>query len=79
MFHFFEEVNFFEETFKSGKYQLLEIGRSSYINILIKSQKGLELVSSLHHWTKNMLEMFVIQHTSIWPNLIFMVLRIQKK
>ena len=26
-----------------------------------------------------MLEMFVIQHTSIWPNFILIVLRIRKK
>ena len=26
-----------------------------------------------------MFEMFVIQHTSIWPNFIFIVLRIRKK
>ena len=51
---------------------------SRYIVVLIISSKGLELVSSLQHWTKNMLEMFVIQHTSIWPNLILVVLRIQK-
>ena len=28
------------------------------------------LVSSLQHYIKNMLEIFVIQHTSIWPSLI---------
>ena len=41
--------------------------------------KGLELVRSLQHWVKNILEMFAIQHTSIWPNLILIVLRIQKE
>ena len=33
---------------------------SQYIVILIKSEKSLELVSSLQHSAKNMLEMFVI-------------------
>ena len=55
------------------------MARSRYVVILIKSQKGLELVSSLLHWAKNMLEMFVIQHTSIWPNFILIVIRIQNK
>ena len=45
--------------------QPLKMARSCYIAILIKLQKGLELVSSLQHSAKNMLEMFVIQHTSI--------------
>ena len=39
---------------------------------------GLELVSSLQYRARNMLEMFVIQHTSIWPNFILIVLRIKK-
>ena len=30
-------------------------------------------------WAKNMLEMFVIQRTSIWPNLILIGLGIQEK
>ena len=55
------------------------MARSSYIVILIKSYKSLELVSSLQHSAKNMLELFVIPHTSLWPNFIFIVLRIQKK
>ena len=38
------------------------MARSRYIVILIKS--GLELVSGLQDWAKNMLEMFDIQHTS---------------
>ena len=33
--------------------------RSCYLVIIIKSYKGLELVSSLQHCTKNMSEMFV--------------------
>ena len=56
-----------------------KIARSRYIIILIKSLKGLELVSSLHHWAKNMLEMFVILHTRTWPNSILIVFRIQIK
>ena len=39
---------------------------------------GLELVSSLQHRARNMLEMFVIQRTSIWPNFVLIVLRIKK-
>ena len=39
------------------------MAKFSYIAVLIKSYKGLELVSSLQHWTKNMLETFIIQHT----------------
>ena len=35
---------------------------SRFIVVLIKSWKGLELVSSIQHRAKNMLEMFVIQH-----------------
>ena len=51
---------------------------SRYIFIIIKSRKGLELVSSLKHKTKNKLEMFAIQHRSIWPNFILIVPGIQK-
>ena len=53
--------------------------RSLYIAILINPLKGLELVSSLQNSLKNMLEIIVIHHTSIWPTSIFIVLRIQKK
>ena len=52
---------------------------SRYIIILIKSWKGLEVASSLQHSAKNMLEMFVKQDTSIWPNFILIVRWIQKK
>ena len=51
------------------------MARSRYILILIKSSKGLEIVSSLQHWAENVLEMFVIQKDST----ILIVLRIQKK
>ena len=44
-----------------------------------KIMKEPETISKLHHSAKNMLEMFVIQHTSIWPNFILIGLRIQKK
>ena len=47
-----------------------------HFNKIIKS---LELVSSLKHSAKNMLQMFFIQHTNIWPNFILTGLRIQKK
>ena len=55
------------------------MSRSRYIAILIKSYKGLELDSRLHHRAKNMLEMFAMQHTSIWPNFILIERRSQKK
>ena len=44
-----------------------------------KTKKDFEPVSTLQHWAKNMLESFVIEQTSIWPNVILIVLRIQKK
>ena len=44
-----------------------------------KLQKDLELVPSLQHWVKKMLEVFVIQHTSIWPSFILIGLTIHKK
>ena len=34
---------------KNGEYQLLKIDRSGYIVISLKSEKGLELVSSFQH------------------------------
>ena len=55
------------------------MARSRYIVILIKPWKDPELVSSLENWTKIKLEILVIQQTSIWPNFILIVLRIQKK
>ena len=42
-------------------------------------KKSLVLVSSLQYWGKNMLEIFVIQHTSIWPNFLLIVLSIEMK
>ena len=51
---------------------------SCYIGILIKSQKGLELLAILQYLAKNMLEMFAM-HQTIWSNFILIVLRIQKK
>ena len=49
--------------------------RSCYIVIFIKSEKGVELVSSPQHWAKNILEMFAIQHTSTWSIFILAVLK----
>ena len=60
-----------QERIKNGKYQLLKIDRSTYIIISLKSWKGVELVSSLQYWAKNMLEIIVIRYTIIWPNFIF--------
>ena len=37
------------------------------------------IVSSHQHWSRNMFEMFVIQHTSVWPNFILIGLRIGLK
>ena len=58
-------------TFKNGKCQLLKIAESRYTVILIKIKKRLELVSSLQHGAKNMVEMFVLKYTSIWPVLFW--------
>ena len=66
-------------TIKDSKCPLLKMARTRYIDILIKSQKSLELAFSLLYWNKNMLKMFIIQHTSIWLNFILMTHRIQKK
>ena len=41
--------------------------------------KGLELVSSLQDWNKNMLEMFVIQNNSICPSFILVAPYIANK
>ena len=68
-----------QRTSKNDKCQTLKMARSRYIVFLMKSRKGLELVSSPQYWTKNMLEMFRIQDNSIWPNFILIVLTIQKK
>ena len=58
---------------------LLKMAKSYTIVILVKSSKGLELVSILQHRAKNVIEIFIIQHTIIWPSFILIVLRIQKK
>ena len=39
----------------------------------------MEIVSSLQYWAKNILEMFALQRTSIWPNFILILRKIQKK
>ena len=41
--------------------------------------KGPETSFQSQNWAKNMLEMFLIQYTSIWPNFILIVLMIKKK
>ena len=64
---------------ENGKYQLLKTDRSDYIVILLKLQKGLELVSNPQHLDKNMLEMFVMRYNSMWPNFTSIVFKIQKK
>ena len=76
MFHFLKSEY---GTIKNGKWQLLKMARSRFVVILIKSEKGLEIVPSLRHWAKkNMLEMLDIQHNSIWPIFILIAIRIKK-
>ena len=75
VFHLFWKDE--KEAFRNVKYQLLKMARSHYTVILIRSWKGLEPISSLQHWAKSMSEMCIMQHTSIWPNFILIVLRIQ--
>ena len=75
----FPVLHFLKGRIENCKYQLHKIDRSRYIVISLKSLKGLELVSSSQQWARNMLEMFVIRYTSMWPNFILIVLRIQKK
>ena len=54
-------------TIKNGQISLY-----CYFNKIIKC---LKLISSIQHWFTNILEMFVIHHTSIWLNFILVVLR----
>ena len=54
VFHFFEKVN-------KGHLKMEKMPKYCYCVTVIKSLKGLQLVSSLQHWIKNMLEIFVIQ------------------
>ena len=72
-FIFFKRVNKGELKVANINYE-----RSCYIVLSLKSQKGLELVSNLQHWAKNMLEMLVLRYTSIWQNFILIVIRIKK-
>ena len=62
-----------------GKYQQLKIGRSLKYCHFIKIIEVLEIVSSLQHQAKNMLEIYAIRYTSIWPHFMSIVRRIQKK
>ena len=57
MFHFSEKENKGQLKMINVTYE--KMARSSYIAVLIKSQKGLEIVSSLQHWAKNMLEIYI--------------------
>ena len=57
MFHFSEKENKGQLKMINVTYE--KMARSSYIVVLIKSQKGLEIVSSLQHWAKNMLEIYI--------------------
>ena len=79
-------VDFWKKWFSNGllcnwflQYFATHSKNNDYWNFLIKSKKSLEIVSSLQHWVKNMLDIFVIQHSSIWPNFVLTVLRIQKR
>ena len=78
VFHFFFFF-FLKRAFKNDKCQLLTMARSRDIANFNKIIKGYGTVSSLQHWAKNMLKMFAMQHTSIWPNFISIVFKIQKK
>ena len=62
-----------------GKYQQLKIGRSLKYCHFIKIIEVLEIVSSLQHQAKNMLEIYAIRYTSIWPHFMSIVRRIKKK
>ena len=79
-------MDFWRKWFSNGllcnwflQYFPIHSKNNDYWNFLIKSKKSLELVSGLQHWVKNMLDIFVIQHSSIWRNFILTVLRIQKR
>ena len=76
MFHYVEKVN---KGYLNVKCQIWKMTRFLYVVVLVKLWKGLELVPSFQHWTKNILEMFVIEHISIWPNFISIALKIPKK
>ena len=78
-------VSFFFGKVNKGHLKLVHVNYLKLLDlvilyyILLKSLKGLELVSSVQHWAKNMLKIFAIHQTSIWLNFILIVLRIQKK
>ena len=48
----------------NSKYQILNINRLHYIAPLLKSLKGLELLTSLQISTKNVFVMFIMIYTS---------------
>ena len=50
---------------KNGQITLYCCFNEILYNEILNMSKGLELVSSFQHWVKNMLEMFVKQHTNI--------------
>ena len=68
-FFFFKKKKGEQRTVENVKCHLLKMARSRYIAILIesfngleiKSFKGLELVCSLKHWTKNVRN---VRHTA---------------
>lgn len=81
IYHFFNLL-FLEkctETINKSKHHLLKTNRLHCIALLSKSQKGLEIVSSLSYRAKNKLEMFAINCTDIRPNLILILPRTPKK
>ena len=74
--------------------QLIDISKGDNFQKFFEQSEGVELDSrsflvqqpdsrfqcfSLYHSAKTMLEMFVMQRTSIWPKIILIGLRIQKK
>ena len=76
MFHFFEKVNkgqlkWYMSTIKNDQILLY-----CHFNKIIKEPwTSFQSLAS----AKNILEMFVMQHTSIWPNFILIGLKMQKK
>ena len=69
----FEAVQY--KAIKNTMHHLLKNNRLHHIAISLQSSKGLEPVSSTYNRTKNKLQMFATCWSSIWPNLILILLR----
>ena len=75
-FCFFPLLKVYTESIEKGEYCFLNIDGSHYIAVLLKSQKSLELVSSLQNWAKTKFEISAIGCINIWPNLILRLPRV---